>query len=95
MAGNNKTRYLGVVLDNELDTLLRTTAAHHNVAISTIVRDALRAYFQVTTGPRDSGWREGYAAAYRVVQEAVKRAVAEIRPFAPADSAPDDPPDRG
>lgn len=77
------SRHINVILDVETDALVRHYARAHNLPVSAVVRDALRMYFRSTQGPSDAGWREGYQAAYRAVQQRVVEAMSEISTYAP------------
>lgn len=71
-------RHINCVVDKELDAYVRNLCAQSGMNVSQVVRDALRAYFNATKPPRDSGWIEGYTAAYRTVMETVHSAFAQL-----------------
>lgn len=70
---------MAIVLDRELDILVRTTAQQNNLALTAVVRDALRWYFSLPQSTFDAGWREGYIAAYQAVIETVKRSISGVQ----------------
>ncbi len=81
-----KGRHLNVILDQELDALLRQDAQLRGISVSAAVRDALRAYFQVAD-VGDRAWREAYLAAYRAIQKQHQEALASLPQMPPDDWA--------
>jgi metal-responsive CopG/Arc/MetJ family transcriptional regulator len=68
---------LHVVIDAELAAMIGGVVAREGVSTSAIVRDALRAYFQLAD-PRERGWREGFTSGIAAVQRRVREAIADL-----------------
>ena len=75
--GPTQRRSLHVIVDEELDVLIQGTVATDGISTSAIVRDALRAYFQLAE-PRGRGWREGFTAGIADVQRRVRTALTDL-----------------
>lgn len=67
---------ISVVIDDELARLLEHRKVHEGQSTSAIVRAALRNYLGIAA--EESGYREGYNAAYSRVMRAMQSALAEV-----------------
>lgn len=67
---------ISVVIDDELERLLEHRKNSEGQSTSAIVRTAMRRYFGIPA--EESGYREGYNAAYSSVMRAMQSALAEL-----------------
>ena len=73
-----------MILDQELDALVRKDAELRGISVSAAVRDALRAYFQVAD-VGDRAWREAFLAAYRAITKQHQESLATLPQIPPPD----------
>jgi hypothetical protein len=72
-----------VLFDQELYLALEYHAGAAGLTISQTIRDLLRYSLGVVPTERSAGWREGYTAAFNMIQQAVMQGIASIPPNYP------------
>ena len=60
-----------LILDEELNFLIRDKAQQQGISISEVMRDALRWYFNLPVTTFDNGWHAGFREAVGTVLQAV------------------------
>jgi hypothetical protein len=68
-----------LLLDKELNFLVRDKAQQQGISISAVMRDALQWYFSLTVNTFDAGWKAGYAEAQNAVMIRVAEALSALQ----------------
>lgn len=70
--------HINILLDAELNAVVRSFAKRNGLTVSAVVRDALRAHFATVKSTPDRGWWEGYHAAIAKVRATVQNAISKM-----------------
>lgn len=78
-------KQVSLSVDRELYLALEHRAGSMGLSMAQTVRDLLRYALNVTPSEMDRGWREGYTAAFQMVQKAILVAIANAPPTLPGE----------
>lgn len=75
-----RARHLNLMLDDDLNKRVRADARQRKTTVSAVVREALRAYYDVAATTDDAAEKKALVAAVGRVRRRVEAALADLTP---------------